>query len=217
MVGILALQGDVREHLVILERLGVDAMEVRTEKDLSRVDGLILPGGESTTISNLLRRHGLDKALVREAKRGLPLFGTCAGAILLANQVVGEDLVPLGLMDIAVRRNAYGPQAESFEEDVEIKGIGTVFACFIRAPIIENIGEDVEVLAEVRGRPVLVRQGNLLAATFHPELVGETRVHEFFLQMVAAHRVAKGRVTSVRSSRPAPGTRASPIRAPRTS
>ncbi|MDO8480422.1 MAG: pyridoxal 5'-phosphate synthase glutaminase subunit PdxT [Nanoarchaeota archaeon] len=188
MVGVLALQGDFREHFAVLCKLGVDAKEVRTKEDLSRVDGLIMPGGESTTINKLLRRQGLDEEIKRKARIGFPVFGTCAGAILLSKEIIGDSQQPLGLLDISVKRNAYGAQLDSFEEDIDVKGIGLVKAAFIRAPLITRVGKGAEVLARYQGNPVLVRQGNLLASTFHPEIEGETKIHELFLKMIKERR-----------------------------
>ncbi|MBS3106278.1 pyridoxal 5'-phosphate synthase glutaminase subunit PdxT [Candidatus Woesearchaeota archaeon] len=188
MVGVLALQGDFREHLSILKKLGVDAKEIRTKEELSLVDGLIIPGGESTVINKLMRRHGLAEELVRKAQRGFPILGTCAGAIVISKEILGDPQVPLGLLDISVKRNAYGPQIESFEDDVEAKGIGKVRGCFIRAPIITRVGKRVDVLAKHQGNPVLFRQGNILASTFHPEIAGETRIHKLFLEMIKTRR-----------------------------
>lgn len=184
-VGVLGLQGDFREHLQTLQKLGVAARDVRTVAQLAEVDGLIIPGGESTTISNLLIRDGLMEALRRQGREGLPLYGTCAGMILLAQGL--EDDCPrerLNLMEIAVRRNAYGRQRDSFEADLSIKNIGTFHAVFIRAPKVIGVGSQVEVLAEHDGAPVMVRQKNLLASSFHPELTGDLRIHEYFLQMI---------------------------------
>lgn len=188
-VGVLALQGDFYEHLRMLKELGVEAREVRNQDDLAKVGRLIIPGGESTTIDQLLAKTGLDRAIkARVADRrggGLPVYGTCAGAILMAKRVGNAGGVKgLGLMDMAVERNAYGRQAESFEAELDVKGIGKVKAVFIRAPVIQSVGKGVEVLAKFEGKPVLVRQGNLLASTFHPEIEGEAVVHRLFLNSI---------------------------------
>ncbi len=185
-VGVLALQGDFYEHLRMLKELGVEAREVRNQDDLAKVGRLIIPGGESTTIDQLLAKTGLDRAIqARVADRrggGLPVYGTCAGAILMAKRVGNAGGVKgLGLMDMVVERNAYGRQAESFEAELDVKGIGKVKAVFIRAPVIQSVGKGVEVLAKFEGKPVLVRQGNLLAGTFHPEIEGERAVHRLFV------------------------------------
>ena len=186
-VGVLSLQGDVREHASALEGAGATAVAVRYPDELADVDALVLPGGESTTIGKLLDRFGLLDPLNERARSGMPLYGTCAGAILLASKIVGDHDAPhrVGVMDISVRRNAYGRQVDSFETDLDVDGLDDPFrAVFIRAPSIEDVGENVDVLANHAGAPVLVRQGTLLASTFHPEMTGDNRVHELFLQMV---------------------------------
>ena len=182
-VGVLGLQGDVREHVRALEAAGAGPSVVKHPHDLDGVDALVLPGGESTTIGKLLARFGLLGPIEERAAAGMPLYGTCAGMILMARSVVGEDAPHrLGLLDATVRRNAYGRQADSFETDVEIEGLGEPFrAVFIRAPAIEEVGTGVEVLATHDGVPVLVRQGALMASSFHPEMTGDRRVHELFL------------------------------------
>jgi 5'-phosphate synthase pdxT subunit len=174
-IGVLALQGNFREHAAMLRRLGADVVEVRKPEQLEGIDGLVIPGGESTAIMRLARLYGIDEAL-----RGFdrPVFGTCAGMILL-------DRDHLGLADIRVRRNAFGRQVASFEADLDIgHGDEPVRAVFIRAPWIEDAGSDVEVLAEVDGHPVLAREGRILVAAFHPELTDDTRIHELFLNQV---------------------------------
>jgi 5'-phosphate synthase pdxT subunit len=185
-VGVLGLQGDVREHLEILRALGVDARDVRTKEQLEAVAGLIIPGGESTTMAYLLEKAGMLSILRERGAQGFPIYGTCAGMILLAREL--HDAYPenrLALMDISVKRNAYGRQLDSFEADLQIKGIGEFHAVFIRAPKIVRVGSGVEILAEHDGTPVLVRQKNLLGSSFHPELTGDPRVHAYFLEMVA--------------------------------
>ncbi len=186
-VGVLGLQGDVREHLRALAEVGATASVVKRVDQLDAVDALVMPGGESTTIGKLLDLYGLIEALRERVASEMPLYGTCAGAILMADRIVGPQDAPqrLGVMDIAVRRNAYGRQVDSFEADLEVAGLGGPFrAVFIRAPAIEEVGDDVEVLAEVDGDPVLVRQGSLLASTFHPEMTSDARVHELFVKLV---------------------------------
>jgi 5'-phosphate synthase pdxT subunit len=174
-IGVLAVQGNFREHAAVLRRLGAEPVEVRLPEQLDGLDGLIIPGGESTTITRLMGLYGLDEAL-REFDA--PIFGTCAGMIVL-----GRD--HLGLTDITVRRNAFGRQVHSFEADLDVgHGDEPVRAVFIRAPWIEEAGPDVEVLAEVDGHPVLARQGRILVAAFHPELTDDTRIHELFLNQV---------------------------------
>jgi 5'-phosphate synthase pdxT subunit len=185
-VGVLALQGDVVEHRKILRGLGVEAPEVRTTAQLERVDGLIIPGGESTTIGKLMVEYGLDRAIPEQVKRGMPVYGTCAGMILLARTAHGGEPPLLRLMDIAVRRNAYGRQVDSFESDLDVPALGPppLHAVFIRAPVIEETGAGVVVLASLDGRPVLAREGTLLVSSFHPELTTDARVHRYFLAMI---------------------------------
>jgi len=182
--GVLALQGDFREHAAVFADLGAAPIEVRTPEDLTRVDCLAIPGGESTTISKLARSAGLVEPIRERAGDGMPVLGTCAGMIVMAERVRdGEPL--LGLVDITVHRNAYGRQVDSFEADVAVEGVDhPVRAVFIRAPIVEEIGPDVRVLAEYEGHPVVLEQGGLVVASFHPELVGETRLHEYVLRKV---------------------------------
>lgn len=186
-VGVLALQGDVREHARALELAGAVPVAVKRVDQLASVDALILPGGESTTIGKLLDRYELLDPLRGRVSDGMPLYGTCAGAILMAREIVGAQDAPhrLAVMDIAVRRNAYGRQVDSFEADLDVAGLQDDFrAVFIRAPVIESTGAGVEVLAEVGGHPVLVRQGRLMASTFHPEMTPDARLHEMFLDLV---------------------------------
>ncbi|HIH16654.1 MAG TPA: pyridoxal 5'-phosphate synthase glutaminase subunit PdxT [Candidatus Diapherotrites archaeon] len=186
-VGVLALQGDFFEHLQTLKKLGVEAAEVRNQEDLAQVQGLVIPGGESTTMSQLLAETGLDQAIRARAKQGMAVYGTCVRAILLAKKVLNDGGVKgLGLMDISVERNAYGRQVDSFEAELEANGLGKLKGVFIRAPVIQSVGRGVEVLASLDGKPVLVRQGNLLAGTFHPEIEGEARVHQWFVERLKA-------------------------------
>jgi 5'-phosphate synthase pdxT subunit len=189
-IGVLAYQGDVREHLRILDQLGVRSLEVRVPADLDRVDGLIVPGGESTVIGKLAARYGLLEPLRRAARAGFPVMGTCAGMIFMAREVEGPAQELLGVMDVRVRRNAFGPQIASFEAEVDVKGVdgGPVSGAFIRAPWISQAGPEVDVLAEIDGRPIAARQGNLLALAFHPELTGDVRLHRWFVDLArAAH------------------------------
>jgi 5'-phosphate synthase pdxT subunit len=180
--GVLALQGDFREHAAMFAACGATPVLVRTVDDLARVDCLAIPGGESTTIAKLAREHGLVEPIRDRASEGMPVFGTCAGMIAMAREIRdGEPL--LALLDVAVRRNAYGRQVDSFESDVVLDGIGAVRAVFIRAPVIEQVGPDVEVLAELDGRPIVVRQGILLAAAFHPEIAGDPRLHQLLIAL----------------------------------
>jgi pyridoxal 5'-phosphate synthase pdxT subunit len=187
VTGVLAYQGDVREHLAALAAVGAEAREVRTPAELEQVDGLIVPGGESTVIGKLAHRYGLLEPLRERARAGLPVFGTCAGMIFLAREVEGPPQHLLGVMDVRVRRNAFGRQVASFETEFDVKGLdgGPVSAVFIRAPWISDPGPEVEVLAEVDGRVVAARQGDLLATAFHPELAGEHRFHRWFADLVA--------------------------------
>ena len=174
-VGVLALQGDFREHAELLERLGADVVEVRKPEELDGLHGLVVPGGESTTFMRLMQLYGLDAAV---AEFGGPILGTCAGMIVL-------DRNHLGLVDVEVERNAYGRQTSSFEADLELAGGGaSLRGVFIRAPRVRAAGPDVEVLAELDGEPVLLRDGRFIVASFHPELTGDTRVHELFLDLV---------------------------------
>lgn len=184
-IGVVALQGAVREHIQTVRRLGVEAQEIRTPRQLEGVEGVILPGGESTTLGKLMERIGLDRALREFAAAGKPVLGTCAGMILMARAVEEFTQPLLGLMDVVVRRNAFGRQVESFEQDLEIFGLdGKKFrAVFIRAPYITEAGPQVEVMAEVDGHGVLARQGKLVAAAFHPELTDDLRLHRMFVGM----------------------------------
>jgi 5'-phosphate synthase pdxT subunit len=186
-IGVLGLQGDVREHLRALSLAGATGIEVKHIHQLADVDGLVLPGGESTTIGKLLDRFDLLEPLRDRVTDGMPLYGTCAGLILMASDVTGTEDAPhrLGLLDVTVRRNAYGRQVDSFEADLKVTGLAEPLrAVFIRAPRIERTGGSVEVLASLDGDPVLVRQGSLLASSFHPELSGDHRVHGMFVTMV---------------------------------
>jgi len=183
-VGVLALQGDYQAHQRALERAGAEAVEVRNAADLENVQGLVIPGGESTTMVKLLERENLLDPL-REFGRRRSIFGTCAGAILLATEVANASQSSLGLMDMQVERNAYGRQLDSRIAHLDPQGMdGGLEAVFIRAPIIRRVGKDVKVLATYEGDPVLVEQGRHLAATFHPELTDDTRVHLMFLQKI---------------------------------
>lgn len=187
--GILALQGAFREHREVLQALGAATVDVRTPEHLAAIDLLVIPGGESTTMQHLLRSAELREPLEAAIAGGLPVLGTCAGLIVLAHKVLDgrTDQVPLDAIDIVARRNAYGRQRDSFEADLEISGLvgGPFRGVFIRAPAIETVGDAVEVLAEHNGRPVFARQGHVWVSAFHPELAGDFRVHERFLQEVA--------------------------------
>jgi pyridoxal 5'-phosphate synthase pdxT subunit len=183
LIGVLALQGGFGAHGKMLRSLGADAREVRTPVDLEGLDGLVMPGGESTTMSLGIEREGLAEPLRELVARGIPVLGTCAGLIML-------DREHLGLMDTVARRNAFGRQLHSFEADVELPDIGTFHAVFIRAPWIAEHGPEVEILAEVDGHPVAARQGPMLVVSFHPELTGDSRLHEAFLDQVRRSRAA---------------------------
>ncbi|HSH58911.1 MAG TPA: pyridoxal 5'-phosphate synthase glutaminase subunit PdxT [Acidimicrobiales bacterium] len=184
-VGVLALQGDVAEHVAALVAVGAHPVEVRAPEDVAGLDALVLPGGESTAISRLLESSGLFDAVGERLAGGMPAFGTCAGMILLASQVVDgrPDQRCFGAIDVVVRRNGYGRQVDSFEQALPVRALGAepLEAVFIRAPVVERAGPEVEVLAEVGGSPVLCRQGPVLVAAFHPELSGDLRLHRLFV------------------------------------
>ncbi len=189
-IGVLALQGAFGEHMATLGAIGVEGVEVRLPEDLVDVHGLILPGGESTTMRRLIRRWGLAGPILDLARSGAPIFGTCAGMILLARAIAGGEEPVLPLLDVVVERNAFGRQLDSFEADLEVPILGArpVHAVFIRAPIIEAAGRSVDVLARLDdGRIVAVREENVIATAFHPELAGETRFHHLVATMAAAH------------------------------
>jgi len=184
-VGVLALQGDVREHLRTLEELGVSAVPVKKPEQVESVDALVIPGGESTTIGKMAVRFGMLDPLRSAITGGLPTFGTCAGMILLSGAVTDGDQPLLGALDVVVRRNAFGRQNESFESELEVGGLVEPFhAIFIRAPWVEKVGSEVEVLATIDEHPVMVRQGNILASSFHPELTGDGRIHQMLLDLL---------------------------------
>ena len=185
-IGVLAVQGDFAEHMAILRNIGVEAREVRLPEQLEALDGLIIPGGESTTLSRLMSIYHLREAVAQMVARGRPVWGTCAGMIMLASEITEQDPVPLGLMDIGVRRNAFGRQVDSFEQELRITPLSPdPYNCiFIRAPVVVRVGPSVEVLASLEdGRPVAVQQGNLLATAFHPELTRDNRVHQYFCSL----------------------------------
>jgi 5'-phosphate synthase pdxT subunit len=191
-VGVLALQGDFREHIAMLEQLDVEAVEVRTPEELAGVDALVIPGGESTTIGRLASIYGLLEPIAQRCDAGMPVLGTCAGMIFLAGSTAEGDQPQLGVLDACVKRNAFGRQVDSFEADLDVVGLDEpMHAVFIRAPWMEKIGSDVEVLASVvdtdgTTHPVLVRQGRILATSFHPELTGDTRLHEMLVALMEA-------------------------------
>ena len=183
--GIFALQGDVSEHVKIVESLGYPVRLIRNPEDLEQVTHAIVPGGESTTFGKLAHLNGLDAMLISKAKEGMRIFGTCAGMIMLSKGIVRYENQPTWrLMDIAVKRNAYGRQLQSTITDIEVKGIGTMNVAFIRAPIIATAGKDVDILAyDWNSNIILARQGNILAGAFHPEITGDPRLHEMFMNM----------------------------------
>ena len=186
LVGVLALQGDVVEHIAAFERAGAAAIPVKTARDLERVQGLVIPGGESTTVMKLLDRFALAAPIVARVREGMPLWGTCMGMIVAAHDVAGLDQPTLDLIDITVRRNAFGRQNESAEVELSIPALGGMPfpAIFIRAPWIERIGPGVELLASRDGHGVMVRQDNVVGTSFHPELTADSRVHAYFRRMV---------------------------------
>ncbi len=182
-VGVLALQGAFREHVAAVTRLGATAREVRQLKDIDGIDALIIPGGESTTMGKLLNEWNMLEPLRQRILDGMPVYGSCAGLILLCREIENSDQPRLGVLDATVRRNAFGRQVDSFETDLNIPEIGAdpIPAVFIRAPVITGVGAGVTVLAEVKGQAVAVRQNNILATSFHPELTPDTRMHSYFL------------------------------------
>lgn len=181
-VGVLALQGDFREHATLLTEIGADPVLVRKAEELVGIEGLVIPGGESTTIGKLADRYGLLEPLRQAVRSGIPVLGTCAGLIFLATGTTGPAQIHLGVLDVVVERNAFGRQVDSFETDLDVAGMDEpLHAVFIRAPVVDKVGADVEVLAAVGDNPVMVRQGAIVATSFHPELTGETRVHKLML------------------------------------
>ncbi len=184
-VGVLAIQGAVSEHINMLKRAGAEALAVKTAEGINAVDGLILPGGESTTIGRLIRLHTIDDVIKERAAKGMPIYGTCAGMILLSKDINGFNQPTLDLIDATVIRNAFGRQVDSMEVDLAIKGFDVPFhATFVRAPVAERLGKDVEVLSELPEGVVFVKQGNILASSFHPELGNDLRIHKYFLDIV---------------------------------
>ena len=188
-VGVLALQGAFREHMLVLEALGASTTAVRLPEQMDGLSGLVIPGGESTAIAKLMRTYGFYDAIRASCQQGMAVWGTCAGAILMAREIgdARPDQEPLGLIDMVVRRNAYGRQVDSFEVPLDFAHIGGPFpGVFIRAPLIEQVGDGVEIVAEHDGRIVAAREGAMLATTFHPELTGDPRVHRYFVERVIA-------------------------------
>lgn len=188
-VGVLALQGAVAEHMRLLEKAGAEAVAVKKVSQLDVIDGLVIPGGESTTIGKLIKQYGFDIALKEFHEQKKPMFGTCAGMIILAGNIEGQDWNHLGYMDITVQRNAFGRQRESFEVDLEVKDVAEDFrAVFIRAPLILEVGSDVDVLSVHKDQVVAARQGHLMVASFHPELTDDERLHRYFLELVQTYQ-----------------------------
>ena len=187
-VGILALQGDVREHARILIKLGAEPVKVKSKEDLFDIDALIIPGGESTAISIMMKKYKLDTAIKEKHRQGMAIYAVCSGAIVLAKNVIGDNQLKLALADISIKRNDYGRQMDSFETDLSIKNIGDFKGVFIRSPVIKRHHNGVEVLSEHKNKPVMVRQNNLLITTFHPELTNDVRVHEYFLNMAQEYK-----------------------------
>lgn len=188
-IGVLALQGAVAEHVRILEAAGATVVTVKKAEQLEELDGLVLPGGESTTISKLMHKYGFMEAIRQFGEAKKPIFGTCAGAILLANRINGQEDCHLGLMDIKVERNAFGRQKESFEVTMPVAGVAADYpAVFIRAPHIMEVGENGQILAKYEDKIVVAREGHYLAAAFHPELTDDIRLHQYFLDMVRQYR-----------------------------
>ncbi|MBE9917716.1 pyridoxal 5'-phosphate synthase glutaminase subunit PdxT [Paenibacillus donghaensis] len=186
-IGVLALQGAVAEHIRSIELAGAEGVAIKKKEELQDIQGLIIPGGESTTIGKLMRKYDFIDAIRQFAAAGKPVFGTCAGLIVLAKTIEGKEEAHLGLMDMNVVRNAFGRQRESFETDLDIKGIDEpIRAVFIRAPLIRSVGEQVDVLSSYNGEIVAARQGHLLASSFHPELTDDYRFHQYFVDMVKA-------------------------------
>ncbi len=186
-VGVLAIQGDFAEHIAVLKRLGVQGREIRLPDQFADIDGLIIPGGESTTLSRLMNIYDLREPITRMANEGKAIWGTCAGMIMMAKEITEEDPVPLGLMDIGVLRNAFGRQVDSFEQDLTINQLDQVpfHGVFIRAPAIIRVGQEVDIMASLPdGQPVAVCQDKLMATAFHPELTGDNRLHRYFLDMI---------------------------------
>ena len=186
-IGVLASQGAFAEHIAALQKLGVETVPIRLPSHLHDLDGLIIPGGESTSISHLMLAYNLMDEIRRLAENGLPIFGTCAGMILLAKEIPDSDVEPLGLMDMSVKRNAFGRQVDSFETELAIPALGEkpFHAVFIRAPIIQQVNGNIEILAELNdGNVVAVKQENLIATAFHPELTDDLRFHQYFLNLI---------------------------------
>lgn len=187
-VGVLALQGSVDEHKAMLRSCGAEPVEVRLPHHLDNIYGLVIPGGESTTIGKLMNKYELDKEIIRKYHVGMPIYGSCAGAIVLAKNVLPNRQFSLKLMNVTAKRNNYGRQVDSFETDLEIDNIGSYKGIFIRAPSIDLINNGVKVLANFKGKPVMVQQDDILITTFHPELTNDPRIHQYFIDMIKKSR-----------------------------
>src|SRR3989338_1556825 len=183
-IGVLALQGSFKEHIEMLRKCNVDAVSVKSPEDLRNVNGLIIPGWESTAIGNLMQISHLDSEIIKRNRLGMAIYGTCAGAIILSRSIVGSNQPRLDLLDISIKRNDYGRQADSFEAELDIEKIGKFKGIFIRAPVIEDVRNGVEVLSKFNDKPVLIQKDNILASTFHPELANDKRMHEYFVEIV---------------------------------
>jgi 5'-phosphate synthase pdxT subunit len=184
-IGVLALQGSVKEHLDMLEKCGVEPVEVKQPHDMDNIYGLVIPGGESLTIGKLMKESGLDREILRKYSLGMPIYGTCAGAILLAKDIAGSKQMKLGLMDISVKRNDYGRQVDSFETELDVDDFEKPFkGVFIRAPVVNAVYNGAKIMSSFENKPVLIKQGNLLISTFHPELTDDLRIHKYFIDMV---------------------------------
>ena len=199
-IGILALQGNVREHANMLLRLNAEPIKVKSPKDLTDIDALLIPGGESTTIGLLMKEYQLDKAIKEKYKQGMPIYGTCAGAILLAKDIIDKKQSKLALADISIKRNDYGRQIDSFEAELSIKDIGDFKGVFIRAPVIKSFHNGIQILSEHKNSPVMVRQHNLLITTFHPELTNDTRIHKYFLNMAKEYKQVRDMQKDIENS-----------------
>jgi 5'-phosphate synthase pdxT subunit len=183
-IGVLALQGSFKEHTGMLKKCGVEAASVKSPEDLRGLNGLIIPGGESTAIGNLMQRSHLDREIIKRNRLGMAIYGTCAGAIVLSKGIAGSGQPRLNLLDISIKRNDYGRQIDSFEAELDIEKLGKFNGIFIRAPVIEKVNNGVQILSKFNSNPVLIQKGNILASTFHPELTDDKRVHEYFVEIV---------------------------------
>lgn len=182
-IGVLALQGSFKEHMEMLKRCNADASPVKLPEDLKNLNGLIIPGGESTAIGNLMQQNNLHTEIIKRHKEGMAIYGTCAGAIILSKSIAGSSQPRLNLLDMSIKRNDYGRQIDSFETELDIEKIGKFKGIFIRAPVIEKVNNNIQILSKLNSKPILVQKDNLLASTFHPELTNDKRVHEYFIEI----------------------------------